>query len=119
VEKGLVKAVFLHSRMLRTDEYDRVKESTLTFLEFLEALCRLADLASEGEWVDPRDQRSDLDANLQALLERLLGNLARTHKGVIYIELPGHRKDGRRGADLRQWYVSREGTASRPPSRKE
>jgi|MDSY01.1.fsa_nt_gb hypothetical protein len=104
VDRVEAKLCFLWSRMLVKDEYNRVKESTLSFTGFLEAIARLSDVFCCGSTCVALGYSSSIDENLQTCLDFMLGTIANKCKGVLKISLEGHSAHGKPAADLKRWY---------------
>ena len=112
LERNEAKLCFFQGQMCNVDEYKRDRESTLTYLEFLEALCRLADASAHNELREPLEYDDyDLAESLTKTLGKLLPVLAEKHKarkGCLFISCKGHSMDGKKAADLSRFLPQRK-----------
>ena len=104
VDRVQAKLCFLWSRMVSIDEYSRIKESSLTFIDFLEALARLSDVFCCGSIDVPLGYSSGQAENLEILITFMLENISTKCKGNLKIRLEGHSANGKKAADLSRYY---------------
>ena len=104
VDRVEAKLCFLWSRMIVTDEYSRVKESTLTFIGFLEAIARLSDVFCCGTTSVALGYSSGIGENLETCLTFMLENIASKCSGTLKISAPGNSANGKKAADLSRWH---------------
>ena len=97
------KLVFLQSRMLVTNEYNMEKATTLTFVDFLEAFCRLADFKAAHGLKGPYGYPKPLHEAVANLVPVFFTRLAKTHGAVLKIECKGHSLDGKKVASLAEF----------------
>ena len=97
--------VFLMSRMVVADEYQRDKECSLSFVDFLEALTRLSDgHASEGVMASTNDNTNEVAESLVKLLDIIFYGIAKFHKGEMRIKAPGSSHDNKKLADMKEYF---------------
>ena len=100
------KLLFLWSRLLAFDEYDRAKVGQLFFVDFLELLARCADIHAERSFRSDLEYKQPLADSLTQFLEILLTGIATHCGGKLVVIAPGNSNNGKIAADLSQ-YVSK------------
>merc|ERR1712196_332489 len=97
------KLVSLTSRMLVVDEYQRDKEAQLTYVDFLEALCRVADGHAAGQIQPTFAYEEKLHDVLPGFLDLIFRGLAKFHRGELRIKAPGSSHDNKKLADMSEF----------------
>jgi hypothetical protein len=100
------------SRMLVVDELSaRDKQGTLPFCDFIEALCRLADVAYSGSFLR---EKGTLSNAFTPFVTDLFKGLSRKHNGRLKVRMPGSAEDGRLALDIDAFLASRLAAANAP-----
>lgn len=111
------KLLFLWSRLLAFDEYDRAKVGQLSFVDFLELLARCADIHAEKKFQCHQEYKKPLAKSLASFLEILLTGIAIHCGGKLAVIAPGNSNNGRVAADISHYlfkYRAGGGSKSAP-----